>query len=127
MYQKTIFLDENEEPPSGNAESSASRRPSQETSQSFRNRFFPDATQEDWNDWRWQLHNRITSRRQLEKIIRLSENEKNSFHFQNATLPLAITPYYAGLIDPDNPEHPIRRSMVPVVSELVVSPGESPA
>ena len=126
MYPKTIFLDENEEPPNRNAESSASRRPSQETSQSFRNRFFPDATQEDWNDWRWQLHNRITSSEQLGKIIRLSENEQNFFHFQSTTLPLAITPYYASLLDPDNPEHPIRRSMVPVVSELLVSPGESP-
>ena len=126
MYQKTIYLDENEEPPSKNAESSASRHPSQETSQSFRNRFFPDATQEDWNNWRWQLHNRITSSEQLGKIIRLSENEQNFFHFQSTTLPLAITPYYASLLDPDNPEHPIRRSMVPVVSELLVSPGESP-
>ena len=102
MYPKTIFLDENEEPPSGNAESSASRRPSQKTSQSFRNRFFPDATQEDWNDWRWQLQNRITSRELLGLIIRLSENEQNSFHFQSTTLPLAITPYYASLLDPDS-------------------------
>jgi lysine 2,3-aminomutase len=125
MRPKTIFFDENEEPPSRIAETSTSHPIPQETSEFFRNRYFPAATQEDWNDWHWQLSHRITSRRQLEKIIRLSENEKNSFHFQNATLPLAITPYYAGLIDPDNPEQPLRRSMVPVTSELLVSPGES--
>jgi lysine 2,3-aminomutase len=125
MHPRTIFFDENEEPPSRFTEKFAPHRSPQETSPSFRNRFFPTATQEDWNDWRWQLQNRITSSNQLGKIIRLSENEKNSFHFRNTTLPLAITPYYAGLIDPDNPEQPIRRTMVPVVSELLVSTGES--
>jgi lysine 2,3-aminomutase len=126
MRPRTIFFDENEEPPSRQAEMFVSRCPSQEAPHSFRHRFFPTATQEDWNDWRWQLHNRITSSKLLGKIMRLSENEKNSFHFQNTTLPLAITPYYASLLDPDNPEDPLRRSMVPVVSELLVSPGESP-
>jgi lysine 2,3-aminomutase len=126
MRPKTIFFDENEEPPSRSAATSISRRPTHEPSEFFRNRYFPTATQEDWNDWHWQLRHRITSRRQLEKIVRLSENERNSFHFQNATLPLAITPYYASLIDPDNPEQPIRRSMIPVTNELLVSSGESP-
>jgi lysine 2,3-aminomutase len=126
MHPRTIFFDENEEPPSRQAETFISRHPSPEGSLSFHHRFFPTTTQEDWNDWRWQLRHRITTSRQLGKIIRLSENEKNSFHFQNSTLPLAITPYYASLIDPDNPEQPIRRSMVPVANELLVSPGESP-
>jgi lysine 2,3-aminomutase len=126
VHPKTIFIDENEEPPSRFTKTFASHRPPQEISLSFRHRFFPTATQEDWNDWRWQLQNRITSSRQLGKIIKLSENEKNSFHFQNTTLPLAITPYYASLIEPDNSEQSIRRTMVPVVSELLVSAGESP-
>ena len=126
MRPRTIFIDENEEPPSRKAETPVSRSPSPETSTTFRNRYFPAATQEDWQDWHWQLQHRITTRRQLGKIIRLSESEKNSFHFQDATLPLAITPYYASLIDPDNPEQPLRRSMVPVAGELLVSPGESP-
>ncbi len=126
MRPRTIFIDENEEPPSRRTEKPVSPPLSLETSTTFRNRHFPTATQEDWNDWRWQLQHRITTSRQLGKIIKLSENEKNSFHFQNAALPLAITPYYAGLIAPDNPEQPLRRSMVPVAGELLVSPGESP-
>ena len=126
MRPRTIFIDENEEPPSRIAQTPVPDSPSLETSTTFRNRHFPTATQEDWNDWRWQLQHRITTSRQLRKIIRLSDNEKNSFHFRHATLPLAITPYYASLIDPDNPEQPLRRSMVPVAAELLVSPGESP-
>jgi lysine 2,3-aminomutase len=124
MRPRTIFIDENEEPPSGQAEKNAQLPPAQETSP-FRHRYFPTASQKDWNDWRWQLRHRITTCKQLEKIVRLSENERNSFHFKNTTLPLAITPYYASLIDPDNPEHPVRRTMIPVANELIVSAGES--
>jgi lysine 2,3-aminomutase len=125
MRPRTIFFDESEEPPSREVETSVSRPSPLEPNNSFRQRFFPTATQQDWNDWRWQLRHRITSSTQLEKIIRLTENERNSFHFQNANLPLALTPYYASLIDPDNSEQPIRRTMVPVTNELLVSPGES--
>ncbi|MBE0585604.1 MAG: KamA family radical SAM protein, partial [Desulfofustis sp.] len=53
------------------------------------------------------------------------DSERNAFQFQNATLPLAITPYYASLIDPDDPDQPIRRAMIPVAAELLVSPGEA--
>jgi lysine 2,3-aminomutase len=125
MRSRTIFIDENEEPPSKQVKTNACPLPSLEPPQSFRQRFFPDTTPKDWNDWQWQLRHRITSSRQLGKMIRLSENEKNSFHFQNATLPLAITPYYLNLIDPDNPDQSLRRSMVPVTGELLVSAGES--
>jgi lysine 2,3-aminomutase len=126
VQPKMIFIDENEEPPSGYAETIASPRPLQEHFLSFCHRFFPTATEENWNDWQWQLQNRITSSRQLAKIINLSDNERNSFHFQDTALPLAITPYYASLISPDNPGQPIRRTMIPVMSELLVSAGESP-
>ena len=125
MRPRTIFIDENEEPPSMLTRRISPPSSSQKRSQFFRKRFFPNATIENWNDWHWQIRNRITTCEQLEKIIRLSENEKNTFHFQNATLPLAITPYYAALIEPDNPEQPIRRTMVPISGELVVSPGEA--
>jgi lysine 2,3-aminomutase len=125
MRPRTIFIDENDEPPSGQAEKNACPLPSLAPPPSFHHRFFPNATFEEWNDWHWQLRHRITTSRQLGKIIRLSESERNSFHFQNATLPLAITPYYASLIDPDNPEQPLRRTMVPVAGELLISAGES--
>ncbi len=125
MRPRTIFVDENDEPPSRQTNKSASPFPPLDSFHLFRHRFFPTATPEDWNDWHWQLRHRITTSRQLEKLLKLSESERNSFHFQNATLPLAITPYYAGLLHPDDQEQPLRRSMVPVAAELLVSAGES--
>ncbi len=126
MRPQTIFIDENEEPPSRQTKNTPVSLHSSEPLESFRRRYFPHATLENWNDWHWQLRHRIMTCKQLGRIIKLSGNEEKSFHFQDATLPLAITPYYASLIDPHNPEQPIRRSMVPVSGELLVSTGESP-
>ena len=91
----------------------------------FRRRYFPDASTAEWNDWRWQLRNRIVSPRLLAEMLALSPEERGALFAWNATdasgvpnptspLPVAITPYYASLIDPDDPEDPIRRSVVPV-------------
>ncbi|MBU0485954.1 MAG: KamA family radical SAM protein [Proteobacteria bacterium] len=91
---------------------------------SFRQKFFPTATENDWHNWQWQLRHRITSLKQLEKIINLSENERQAMQFTGTVLPLAITPYYASLIDPDDPNQPIRRTMVPTTGEHMVSQGE---
>lgn len=90
----------------------------------FAERFFPKATEADWNDWQWQLRNRITRLKQLEKIIWLTEDERKAISLQQSSLPLSITPYYASLLDPDDPLQPIRRSVVPVTGEFLHSPGE---
>lgn len=91
----------------------------------FRQRFFPQASDRDWQNWRWQLRNRITSGSQLEKIIRLSDDERLALAGRKSALPLSITPYYASLLDPENPAQPIRRTIVPTTAELIHSPGES--
>ena len=96
----------------------------QAASLTFRQRHFPHATDDDWHDWHWQLRNRITSLKKLGKLIDLSDSERQAMAFNGATLPLAITPYYASLISPDDPKQPLRRTMVPVVNELLVSQGE---
>lgn len=124
MKALKVLVEEQEEPPDSRKKSPSAPSVQQEI-HSFRQRYFPNATQENWNDWRWQLRHRITSLKQLEKLFRLSDNERNGFQFQNTTLPLAITPYYASLIDPNNPDQAIRRAMVPVASEFLVSPGEA--
>ena len=123
MTPEALLVEELEEPPSP-PPSPACLSAVADDGLTFRHRFFPEATDEDWNDWQWQLRHRITSRKQLERIITLSEAERQAMVFTGAKLPLAITPYYASLISPDNPMQPIRRSMVPVSSELLVSPGE---
>jgi lysine 2,3-aminomutase len=124
MKVQKVLVEEQDEPPS-RRKKSTSLLPAQQEVYSFRQHYFPNASQENWNDWRWQLRHRITSLKQLEKLFRLSDNERNGFQFQNTTLPLAITPYYAGLLDPNNPDQAIRRAMVPVASEFLVSPGEA--
>ncbi len=125
MIAKTIFADEQDEPPDSSDEPFVPPSPCADKIAAFRHRFFPEVSETDWNNWRWQISHRIEHCHQLEQLVTLTDNERNAFQFQNATLPLAITPYYASLIDPDNPDQPIRRAMVPVAAELLVSPGEA--
>lgn len=91
----------------------------------FRKRYFPGVTQQQWNDWRWQLKNRITSIEDISRIIRLSPIEQEAFSRGEGNLPFAITPYYASLIDPDNPIGALRRTMVPDIRETILSDGEA--
>lgn len=91
----------------------------------FRNRHFPHVTTNEWNDWHWQLQNRLTTTEQLEKIIVLTNSERQALQRCDSTLPFAITPYYASLITQGNPQDPIRRAVVPVINELMVSSGEA--
>ncbi len=124
MQMKLMMTEDQDEPPDSPRKKNDCSSPSDDAS-SFRRNHFPDATEENWNDWRWQLKNRLISVRQLEKIVRLSESERLAFQFTSTSLPLAITPYYASLIDPLDPDQAIRRAMIPVVSELLAAPGEA--
>jgi lysine 2,3-aminomutase len=91
----------------------------------FRRRYFPLATPNQWNDWRWQLRNRICSFEQIKKMFHLSKSESDVFTQGKITLPFSITPYYAALIDEDNPLDPIRRTVIPTIDEATLSAGES--
>jgi lysine 2,3-aminomutase len=79
----------------------------------------------DWNDWTWQLRNRITTLAQLEKLMTLTPDEKEGCLFAAHKLSLAITPYYFNLIDTKNPECPIRKQVIPNIKESYIAPGES--
>lgn len=87
---------------------------------------FPSATEKDWNSWQWQLRNSITSVKQLQQYINLSPEESLAITNESQALPLRITPYYASLLDKDNPSQAIRKSMVPTIYEFNVSKGEAP-
>ena len=125
MDLQILYHNEPEEPPSAVRSSLRSVFPADDPSLDFRRRFFPAASLDNWNDWRWQLRNRITKLSRLEKIISLTDQERQALLFNGTGLPLAITPYYASLISPDNPQDPLRRTMVPVAGELIMSAGES--
>ncbi|SFG37097.1 lysine 2,3-aminomutase [Desulfotomaculum arcticum] len=78
-----------------------------------------NATEAEWNDWRWQLANRIDTVDKLAGIINLSAAEKEAIKESLGRLRMAITPYYASLMDPDDTECPVRRQAVPVSMELL--------
>jgi lysine 2,3-aminomutase len=90
----------------------------------FRARCFAAATDAEWHDWRWQLRHRIKDLAGLDRAFRLSADERAMVQSLGDRLPVGITPYYAALMDPEDPQSPLRRTMVPVGSEDVVTPGE---
>jgi lysine 2,3-aminomutase len=93
--------------------------------QAFLARVFPGTTDDEWEDWRWQLRHRLRSLRALERLLELSKSERLALQGVRGRLPVAITPYYASLIDPTDPAHPLRRAVVPVHLESVVDAGEA--
>src|SRR5512147_592747 len=90
----------------------------------FRNRYFPNAQANDWNDWRWQLRHRFRTARDLGRVLELTNNETLALGGGVGALPLAITPYYASLLDPTNSNQPLRRTVVPSCQESLRSRGE---
>ncbi len=79
---------------------------------------FPDVTDEQWNDWKWQVRNRVETLEDLKKYITLTEEEEDGVKACLGTLRMAITPYYLSLIDPEDPYDPIRRQAIPTAAEL---------
>jgi lysine 2,3-aminomutase len=90
----------------------------------FRKRFFPDVKLSEWNDWRWQNRQRIRSLDQLERFIRVTDEEREAIRQHEGPLPIGRTPYYMSLVDPENPSQPLRRTVVPTLSEFKVTTGE---
>lgn len=77
---------------------------------------------QQWEDWHWQIANRITNVEQLSQVIKLTDEEKQVIAQSLNQLRMAITPYYASLMDPDSPQCPIRLRAVPTRSETIFSP-----
>jgi lysine 2,3-aminomutase len=91
----------------------------------FRRFFYREIADKQWNDWRWQARSRIRTRRQLEQMLMLSEEEREALDRSGATLPVSITPYYMSLLSPEDPRQPLRRSVVPTVHEFHETAGEA--
>jgi lysine 2,3-aminomutase len=92
-------------------------------SASFLSRFYPQAGPAQWNNWHWQVANRICDLRELARILSLSAEESGALLQSGELLPFAVTPYYASLLA-DRHDHPLRRSVVPTMAELTLSEGE---
>lgn len=79
-----------------------------------------DVSKDNWNDWKWQVRNRITTLEGLRQVINITDEEALGIENCLKALRMAITPYYATLMDPDNPRCPIRRQAVPTEKELQI-------
>src|SRR6516165_11105548 len=85
-----------------------------------------------WNDWKWQLKNRVTSLAQLESgntRIDLSDEERSGVLLSGDKLALAVTPHFFNLIPRfrhGGTDDPIRRQVIPRVEETWGSPYDMP-
>jgi lysine 2,3-aminomutase len=80
--------------------------------------FWSHVPDHDWNDWKWQLKNRITSIEYLERLMpTLTPEERAGTILSNSKLAMAITPYFFNLIDPADENCPIRWQVIPRIEE----------
>jgi len=86
----------------------------------FKNKFYPNTTLKEWNNWKWQISNSITTKDQLEKILVLTEEESGAFE-NNINLPFKVTPYYMSLVINSNQ---LRKTVIPTIHENVYSDEE---
>lgn len=84
-------------------------------------RIFTNVSDEDWNDWKWQVKNRVTTVEDLKRYIPLTSSEEKGIKECLESLRMAITPYYLSLIDIENPNDPIRKQAIPTANELYKS------
>jgi lysine 2,3-aminomutase len=80
-----------------------------------------DVSEREWNDWRWQLRHRITTLEQLKEILNLAPEEIEGIKHSKGRLALAVTPYFVSLMDPTNPNCPIRKQAIPRIEECHLS------
>jgi lysine 2,3-aminomutase len=85
---------------------------------SKRKQFFPQVADSEWNDWKWQVKNRIETVDELKKYLHLTAEEEEAIIESLKTIRMAITPYYLSLIDDNNLHCPIRMQSVPSIMEL---------
>lgn len=84
---------------------------------SRRHQLFPNVSDQDWNDWHWQVRNRIETLDELKKYVVLTDEEQEGVRSVLSTLRMAITPYYLSLINPDDPHDPVRKQCIPTAAE----------
>lgn len=78
----------------------------------------PGVAERNWRDWTWQMQHRITSAAALAAFVAPSDDERSAIDALAGRFRFVITPYYASLMDPNDPACPIRRQVVPRLAEL---------
>src|SRR5574339_79245 len=85
---------------------------------SKRSPIYRDVPAEKWNDWRWQLSHRLNSVADIGQVIRLTDSERRALTTSIDLFRVDITPYFISLIDPEDPNDPIRKQVIPVAEEM---------
>ncbi len=80
-----------------------------------------NVSDEQWDDWHWQVKNRIDNVEDLKKVVNLTREEEEGIQKSLEILRMGITPYYASLMDPNDPECPVRKQAVPTLYETYKS------
>ena len=117
--ESEAFSQADEKPPSTGT-SEAEEPPSKRF---LRNKeiFFGHVPEEQWRSWRWQFQNRITSVEELARFIPLSAIERARLKLVTVKYPFSITPYYLCLINPDDPNDPVRKQAIPSFEEITLA------
>ncbi|GHG54063.1 arginine 2,3-aminomutase [Streptomyces griseocarneus] len=85
--------------------------------------FRPRIPAAEWDDWRWHMRKRINTTEKARRWLRLTPDEEKAIADSAGTYRWSITPYYASLMDPDDPACPVRLQAVPAPGELERFPG----
>ncbi len=83
-----------------------------------------DVPLEQWETYGWQMRNRITTVEHLRQVIHLTPSEEAAATKRDGRFIMGIPPYWAALMDPDDPTCPIRRQAVPLEDEYYTSPND---
>jgi lysine 2,3-aminomutase len=79
---------------------------------------YQEVPDDQWNDWRWQLSHRLNTVEDFEKVLTLTESERQALSAQNL-FRVEITPYFISLINPEDPNDPVRRQVIPTANEII--------
>lgn len=82
-------------------------------------------TEEDWNNWKWQMKTRISDVDTLSKIMNLTDREIEDIKKAGHENRWAISPYYAALMSKDDPNCPVRLQSIPQLAELLDDSGHA--
>ena len=78
---------------------------------------YKEVTAKEWYDWHWQMAHNIRDIDTLAQVVPLTDKERHDISEVLKVFRMAITPYYASLIDPANPVCPVRLQAIPRIQE----------
>ncbi len=85
-----------------------------------------NANEEEWNNWHWQIRNRIVDSDKLAEFINLNEKQKLEIDAVGKKFRWAISPYFLSLINPEGNHYndPTFLQSIPIGLELEEGIGE---